>query len=118
MADIWKQASIKFCQNWIQLHSAKKNHDEKDFGVKKPYWEGIEKLISWCQRRSRNSLGEKEGMQAAALFMHCMKRVAVWLKTLSGLFPGAAATFDNGVYIVKYIIWKKRCTPVRKSWLL
>lgn len=46
MADIWKQASIKFCQNWIQLHSAKKNHDEKDFGVKKPYWEGIEKLIS------------------------------------------------------------------------
>lgn len=71
---MWEQASIKFCQNWIQLHGAKKNHDDENSGEKKPYWGAIEELISWCERRSSNSVGEKEGMQAAGWFMHCMKR--------------------------------------------
>lgn len=74
MADIWEQASIKFCQNLIQLHGAEKNHDEEDYGVKKPYWGGTENLISLCERRSSNSVGEKEEMQAAGSFTHCMKK--------------------------------------------
>lgn len=74
MADIWEQASIKFCQNFIQFHDAKKNHDKEDSGVKKPYWGAIENLISWCERRISNSVGEKEGMQAAGSFTHCMKK--------------------------------------------
>lgn len=38
MVDMWEQASIKFCQNWIELHGAKKNHDDENSGEKKPYW--------------------------------------------------------------------------------
>jgi len=34
------------------------------------------------------------------------------------MFPSAAATLDDSVDIVKCMIWKKRGTRIRKSWLL
>lgn len=36
VVDCWERASIKSLQNWIQLHSAEKDYDVKDSGLKKP----------------------------------------------------------------------------------
>lgn len=41
VVDCWERASIKSLQNWIQLHGAKKDHDVKDSGLKKPGWGSI-----------------------------------------------------------------------------